>query len=368
MAGDFLAHQREFRLRVRSFVERQLTPRGGQWETDGCFPLAVVRQCARQQLISLDRERNAIAAEEIPRCESLGFALSVFVQANLVAPMLDELGTPGQKKRFLAPLLKGSQLGAVAVSEPSAGSDFAALETRAEKGRRGWRLNGNKTYITNAAIAQFIIVAARSEPGKGLDGISLFLVPVKNPGVSVRRLSMLGLRTSAAGAITLSNCEIPAGNLLGKPGQAFGYIQAGLNRERLFGGLACVAWAQHALDKTVRYVRGRKAFGSTLNRFQSVRHQIAEMHSRLAAARELNYSTFLRWMRGEPVTGEICTIKLFSYQVAQQVIADCLQLHGGLGYTDEHWCSRFYRDARALTIAAGTPEIMKEMIAAYLRL
>src|SRR5262252_1611098 len=178
MAGDFLPHRREFRMRVRSFVERQLIPRGEQWERDGEFPLSVFRQCAAERLISLDRECNAVAAEEIPRCESLGFALSVFVQANLVAPMLEELGTAPQKKRFLAPLLKGRQLGAVAVSEPSAGSDFAALQTRAEKSRRGWRLHGTKTYITNAAIAQFIIVAARSEPGEGLEGISLFLVPV----------------------------------------------------------------------------------------------------------------------------------------------------------------------------------------------
>jgi alkylation response protein AidB-like acyl-CoA dehydrogenase len=140
-----------------------------------------------------------------------------------------------------------------------------------------------------------------------------------------------------------------------------------LNSERLFGGLACVAWAQHALVKTQRYLRERLAFGKTLNQFQSLRHQMAEMQTRLEAARQLNYSVFRRWKLGQEVTQEICMIKLFSYQVAQDVIGNCLQMHGGLGYTSDHWCSRFYRDARALTIAAGTPEIMKEMIAAYMR-
>ncbi len=368
MPDDFLPHQSEFRMRVRTFVEQELVPRGEKWENERRFPLSILRSCARHEFISLDPERNAVVAEEIVKCESLGFAMSVFVQTSLVAPMLEELGTPGQMQQFLAPLLEGKHAGAMAVSEPLAWSDFAALKTRAEETRRGWRLNGVKTYITNAAIAQFIVVAAKTEPEAGLQGLSLFLVPVESKGVRVKPLPMLGLSTAATGEITLSNCEIPAKNLLGERGQAFTYIQAALNRERLFGGLACVSWAQYALGKTIHYVRNRSAFGSTLSRFQAVRHQIADLHSRLAAARQLNYSVFQHWLRGEQATHEICMVKLFSYQVAQQVVADCLQLHGGAGYVDDHWCSRFYRDARALTIAAGTPEIMREMIAAYLRL
>jgi len=179
---------------------------------------------------------------------------------------------------------------------------------------------------------------------------------------------MLGLDTSAAGQVTLTNCKIPASSMLGEPGQAFAYVQAGLNRERLFGGLACISWAQYSLDKTLRYLQGRSAFGTTLNRFQVIRHQVADLHARLQAARQLNYHAFRGWLRGENVTKEICMIKLFSYQTAQGVVESCLQLHGGAGYMDQHWCSRFYRDARALTIAAGTPEIMKEMIAVFLRI
>jgi acyl-CoA dehydrogenase len=368
MSNDFLPQHREFREHVRSFVEQRIKPLSGKWEKRGHFPASFLRICARQNLISLDREHNGIVAEELPRCESLGFALSVFVQTNLVAPMLEELGSAAQKKEFLAPLLLGDKAGAVAVSEPSAGSDFAALKTRAQKVGGGWRLNGTKTYITNAAIADFLIVAARTSPGPGLQNMSLFLVPARNKGVRIKRLSMLGLQTSAAGEITLTDCKIPADNLLGARGQAFACVQSGLNRERLFGGLACVSWAKYTLDKTIQYLQARSAFGSTLNKFQSIRHQIADMRTRLEAAAQLNYSVFHRWLRDENVTRDICMIKLFSYQTAQAVVGNCLQLHGGLGYMRDHWCSRFYRDACALTIAAGTPEIMKEMIAAYLRL
>jgi len=368
MLHDFLPQHQQFRAHVRSFVERELRPLSEKWEKQRQFSASIFHKCAQQKLISLDRERNGIVAEGLPKCESLGFALSLFVQANLVAPMLEELGSAAQKKEFLSPLLRGEKLGAVAVSEPSAGSDFAALQTKAQKTRAGWRLNGTKTYITNAAIAGFLIVAARTDPVPGLQGMSLFLVPASSKSVSIKRLSMLGLDASAAGQIKLTNCDIPANAMLGERGQAFAYVQSGLNRERLFGGLACVSWAQYTLDKTTRYLQGRSAFGATLNRFQAIRHQVADMHTRLEAARQLNYHTFHGWLRGANVTKEICMIKLFSYQAAQAVVESCLQLHGGVGYMDHHWCSRFYRDARALTIAAGTPEIMKELIAVYLRI
>jgi alkylation response protein AidB-like acyl-CoA dehydrogenase len=156
-------------------------------------------------------------------------------------------------------------------------------------------------------------------------------------------------------------------NLLGTEGEGFAYIQRALNRERLFGGIAAASWAEYAMERTIIFARQRHAFGQKISRFQAIRHQFADMATRLEAARQLNRATFERWLAGENVSRQICMIKLFSYQVAQDVIGSCLQLHGGLGYTDGHWSSRYYRDARALTIAAGTPEVMRDLIAAYLR-
>src|SRR5262249_45103692 len=156
------------------------------WETKGQFPSSILRLCATHGLISIDSERNAVVAEELPKCDCMGLALTVFVQANLVAPMLQRLGSKEQKRKLLPDLLVGKRVGAMAVSEPASGSDFAALKTRAESVRRGWRLSGVKTYITNAAIADFFIVAAQTDPGEGVQGLSLFLAPAKTKGVSVK--------------------------------------------------------------------------------------------------------------------------------------------------------------------------------------
>ncbi|MBI3853985.1 MAG: acyl-CoA dehydrogenase family protein [Verrucomicrobia bacterium] len=360
-------HQR-FRADVRAFVERKLKPHASKWERVGRFPRTVLEEFGQRGWLALDPQGNAVLAEELPRSESLGLALSVFVQSNLIAPLLAELGTKSQQEIFLPPLRRGKIMGAMAVSEPATGSDFAALQSTAQRKREHLVVNGVKTYITNGACADFLIVAARTRDEPGLGALSLLLISTATPGVRVKRLATLGLNSSAMGEIMLRNVRVPRSSLLGDEGAAFSYVQQALNRERLFGGLACVAWADYAMEKTVAFARQRQAFGKSLTRFQAIRHQFAEMATTLEAARQLNYAALNRWIAGKDATKEIGMVKLFSYQTAQQVIERCLQLHGGAGYLADHWISRFYRDARALTIAAGTPEIMKELIAAYLRL
>jgi acyl-CoA dehydrogenase len=356
---------RRFRASVRRFVESELRPRAAAWERRRALPRRAIAACARRGFLTVDPRRNAVLAEELPRSESPGLALTILVQFALVAPLLDSLATDGQKRRFLAPVLRGRSLGAVAVTEPGAGSDLAALGCHAEERRGVFAVTGIKTYITNAAGAEFLIVAAQTGPAAEM---SLLLVPAGTRGVRVERLEPLGLATTGMGRITFRNARVPVANLLGERGAGPSYVQEALNRERLFGGLAAVAWAEHIWRKTAVFARDRRAFGKPLIKFQAIRHQFAEIASSLEAARQLNYATYGRWLAGEDVTREICMIKLFSYQVVQDVVARCLQIHGGAGYLDDHWVSRCYRDARALTIAAGTPEVMKDHIAAYLRL
>jgi alkylation response protein AidB-like acyl-CoA dehydrogenase len=254
----------------------------------------------------------------------------------------------------------------MAVSEPAAGSDFASLRCQASPVRGGFRLSGDKTYITNAAAADFLVVAARI--GDTAGELTLFLVPARAVGVRIKRMRSLGLATTAMGHVTLRNCAVPRAAALGEVGQGFRYILEALNRERLYGGIGAVAWADRALEKTRAFLRERRAFGRSLNRFQAIRHQMADLATTLEAARQLNYAAFTRWADGKDATKEIAMVKLFTYREVQRAIEACLQLHGGLGYLDDHWTSRWYRDARALTIAAGTPEVMRELIAAYLRL
>jgi len=363
MNDPFKEEHEHFRRKVRGFVENELRPHASAWESAGEFPRSILQECARHGFIQNDPWLNAVLAEEMPRCESLGFALSFFVQTNLIIPVLEEFGSDAQKSTYLPLLRTGEAIGAMAVTEPGAGSDFAALTSAAEISGSDLILSGEKTYITNAALADILLVAVRIP--ELADGLTMVMVPAKQPGVSIERLETLGLCASGSGRIRLNACRVPRTNIIGTAGEGFVQVQRGLNRERLFGGLACVAWAQYALGKALDYARERTAFGNSLNRFQAIRHEFAEMATQLEAARSLNYRTFSRWVAGEAVTREICMIKLFSYQAAQQAITFCLQVHGGSGYMADHWTSRFYRDARALTIAAGTPEIMKDMIAAY---
>ena len=356
-----------FRAEVRRVVARDIAPAVPRWERAGQFPRRALRTCGRRGYLALDPARTAVLAEELTGCDSLGVALSIFVQAGLVGPLLRQTATPAQKRTFLTPLEAGRRVGAMAVTEPQAGSDFAALSCRATRDRRGFVVDGEKTYITAAAAADFLVVAVRIVSGTEPD-LSLLVVPTNAPGVRVATLSPMGLATTAMGHITFRRCRVADDAVLGAAGEGYGYIQEALNRERLYGGIGAVAWAQRALDRTTTFLRERRAFGRPLVRFQALRHQLADRATELEASRQLNYATFARWAAGDNMTKQIAMIKLFSYAAAQRAIETCLQMHGGAGYMADHWTSRWYRDARALTIAAGTPDVMRDLIAAHLRL
>lgn len=361
---------------MRRLVARDITPRVLSWERAARFPRPALLACGRRGFLALDPARTAILAEELVRCDSMGVALSVFVQTGLIAPLLDRLGTPEQKQRYLDRLRAGRLVGALAVTEPAAGSDLAGLQTaavirhsRAARGGAPLVLDGEKTYITCAAAADFLIVAARvTDRGRADADVSLVIVPADAAGVRVTALDPLGLATTAMGRVSLRGCRVPAESILGERGGGYGYVLDALNRERLYGGMGAVAWAERALEKTAAFLRTRRAFGRPVSRFQAVRHQLADCATALAAARQLNYAAYQQWAAGKPAMRDIAMVKLFSYREAQRAIELCLQLHGGLGYMNDHWTSRWYRDARALTIAAGTPEVMRDLIAAHLRL
>jgi alkylation response protein AidB-like acyl-CoA dehydrogenase len=256
----FRAEHEQFRQRVRLFVERELRPHSTSWERAGEFPRSVLQECARHELFQSDPWSNAILAEELPRCESLGFALSFFVQANLITPLFEEFGTIEQKSTYIPALRSGRMMGAMAVTEPDAGSDFSALQCRAELSGDDLVLHGEKTYITNAAFADFLITAVRI-PALSEDGLTLVLVPSNIAGVTVERLQTLGLCASGTARVSLDGCRVNKDQVLGAVGQGFGQVQRALNRERLFGGIACVSWADYAMRKTLLFARQRKAFG-----------------------------------------------------------------------------------------------------------
>jgi acyl-CoA dehydrogenase len=374
-SAPFDAGNEAFRLAVRRFVAREITPKAERWDRAETFPRPAIAACARRGYLALDPPRAAILAEELVRCGSLGVGLSVFVQAGLIAPLLEQFGAHKRASRLLRDVRAGRAVSALAVTEPGGGSDLAALQTAAvlhaakRKAEPYFVIDGEKTYISCAAAADSLIVAARVIENDTPDRhFSLFVVPADARGVRVTRLKTLGLGATAMGRVLVRRCRVPADALLGERGGGYACVQDALNRERLFGGLGAVAWAEYALERTAAFVRTRKAFGKPLGRFQAVRHQLADCATSLAAAAQLNYAAYTAWTAGTPALREIAMVKLFSYREAQRAVELCLQLHGGLGYMDDHWTSRWYRDARALTIAAGTPELMREIIAAHLRL
>ncbi|MGH7713044.1 MAG: acyl-CoA dehydrogenase family protein, partial [Gemmatimonadaceae bacterium] len=315
--------QDRFRASVRRFIRQHVAPRTERWERSGTFPRAAITACAKRGYLRLDGWRTAILAEELARSESLGTALSIFVQAGLIVPLLDRLAVAKQRSEFLDATAAGKRVGAMAVSEPGAGSDFAGLTCRAVSNKRGdFVIDGVKTYITCGAAADFVILAARQ--GEAPDAeLSLFVVPTALRGVRVERLTTLGLSTTAMGRLTFKACRVPSTHRLGEPGAAYSSIQEALNRERLFGGVGAVAWAQYALEKTAAYLRSRKAFGRQLNRFQAVRHEMADRATELEASRQLSYATLATWMAGKNVTKEIAMIKVFAYQAVQRTIETC---------------------------------------------
>jgi len=235
-AACFGPEHEVFRATARQFIVTELQPRAERWERTGAFPRRVLAACAQHGLLTTDALRSAVVAEEMPRCESAGLALTVFVQTTLVAPLLDRLGTDDQKRQVLAPLLNGKTLAAMAVTEPGAGSDVGQLSCSAEERRQTFVLNGVKTYITNAAHADVLVVGALTGHTP-MPEASLLLVPATTPGVRVERLRTLGLETSAMGRITFKNARVPRSGLLGERGAGFSYIQDALNRERRFGGV-----------------------------------------------------------------------------------------------------------------------------------
>jgi acyl-CoA dehydrogenase len=244
---------------------------------------------------------------------------------------------------------------------------MAGLTTRAVKDGRHYRVSGSKIFITNGVYGDLYFVAARTAPGtpgRRHDGISMFLVERGLPGFAVsRKLDKLGMRASDTAELTLDDCPVPAENLLGVEGRGFQQLAAGLQRERLMAGVLALSGAAQALEDTLAYLGQRQAFGEPLSRKQVLRHKVADLATEIEAARQLLYHAVARFVAGEDCATQVSMAKLFATEVANRVAYQAVQLHGGYGYMSEFPVERFFRDVRLWTIASGTSEIMREIVA-----
>src|SRR6185295_14801056 len=366
------------RKAVRAFIEKEVLPRVDAWEEAGQIPKSFWRRLGELGLLGLefpteyggaggDFLSSVVLGEEMARCRSGGVAFSVLVHTDMSSPWLTRYGTDAQKRRYLPGIVSGETVCALGITEPGTGSDMAGIATRAERDGDRYRLTGSKIFITNGVYGDLYFVAARTGPGtaeRRHAGISMFLVERDTPGFTVsRRLDKMGMRASDTAELALENCPVPAENLLGEEGRGFHQLAAGLQRERIMAAVLALSGAAQALDDTLAYVRERHAFGEPLAAKQALRNRIADMATEIEAARHLLYHAASLYTAGRGCVTEVSMAKLFATEVANRVAYQAVQLHGGYGYMREFGVERFFRDVRLWTIASGTSEIMREIIA-----
>jgi citronellyl-CoA dehydrogenase len=363
-----------FRRTVREFCERELAPHARAWDEAGEFPRELFRRFGELGLFGIrqDPEHGGSGldywyvvayAEELVRSRNSGLNMAMLVQGEIATPVIGELGTPDQKREFLAAAIRGERIAALAISEPDAGSDVASVRTTARRDGDDLVVNGAKMWITNGARADFLTMLVRTG-GEGHEGLSLLLFPTDVRGFEVsRKLEKVGNPSSDTAVLFFDDCRVPARLLLGEEGQGFYHAMTNFQGERLVAALQAVAGMQLMVEDAIRYGEERTAFGRPIARFQVWRHRLAEHLTAIEAARWLTYRACDLFARHQPAVKEISMAKLFACDLAQRVAYDCMQLHGGMGYVLETDIARAWRDVRATTIAGGSSEIMKEIIA-----
>jgi len=366
------------RKSVRAFVEKEVAPHVDEWEAAGRIPKSFWRRLGEVGFLGLefpaeyggaggDFLSSVVLGEEMARCRSGGVAFSVLVHTDMSSPWLTRYGNDAQKQKYLPGIIRGDTVCALGITEPGTGSDMANLSTRAVRNGDHYLLTGSKTFITNGVYGDLYFVAARTAQGtaeRRHDGLSMFLVERGLPGFTVsRKLDKMGMRASDTAELAFHECAVPAENLLGVEGRGFQQLAAGLQRERIMAAVLALSGAAQALEDTRAYLQERHAFGGPLSEKQALRHRMAEMATEIEAARHLVYHAAGLYNAGRDCITEVSMAKLFCTEVANRVAYQAVQLHGGYGYMREFSVERFFRDVRLWTIASGTSEMMKEIIA-----
>jgi alkylation response protein AidB-like acyl-CoA dehydrogenase len=369
----FSDEHEQLRQSIRSFVTRELAPHAEEWE-ETTFPDWVFGRMGELGFLGLsypeeyggqggDYYCNLVLAEEMVHSNSGGLAMGIAVHTDMATPPILRFGTEEQKRRYLVPSIRGERISCLGITEPDAGSDVAAIKTRAVRDRDEYVINGSKTFITNGHRADFILLVTKTDPDAGYDGFSLFLVDMDLPGVArEKKLEKLGMHASDTALLAFQDVRVPAEAMLGGEGKGFYEIMWELQGERLIGAAGAVAGAQRCFDRTLEYAKERTAFGRPIGRFQAIRHKFAEMATKIEAARQMTYTTAWRFANGEYPVREISMTKLYAARVACEVADECIQIHGGAGYMKEYGVERVWRDTRLNRIGAGTDEIMLDLI------
>ncbi|MCH2190366.1 MAG: acyl-CoA dehydrogenase family protein [Gammaproteobacteria bacterium] len=364
-----------FQDMVERFIKAEIEPHYEKWESDHIMPREFWNTMgdAGLLLVDFDEQYGAAGAgfevslmiqEQMCRYGLHGLASGYNIHANIIAPYIENIGSQEQKDHWLPKMVSGDAVAALAMTEPSAGSDLAALRTRAVKSGDEYVLNGSKVFITNGIHADVVVVAAKTDPSQGAKGVSLFLVDTSLPGFSTgKKIEKIGQHSSDTAELFFSDMRIPANALLGDEGKGFIYMMQELPRERLGCAAQAIGHAQGALEMTLEYVAERQAFGQAIGKFQNTRFKLADVKVELEMCRALYEQNKSKFATQEMSVEDAALLKYAATEMQLKAVNECLQLFGGYGYTDEYPISRFYRDARIQTIYAGSSEIMKEIVA-----
>ncbi|MBS2031906.1 MAG: acyl-CoA dehydrogenase family protein [Deltaproteobacteria bacterium] len=362
------------RAQARRFAESEIAPHARKWEEDEIFPRELYGKFAELGLLGVGYPETvggsggdithvlAVAEELIIHGKCVGAVVGVGSHGIALPPIVRH-GSAAQIDRFVKPVLRGEKIAALGITEPGAGSDVAGITTRARREGDFYIIDGAKTFITSGTRADVVTCAVRTG-GPGHGGISLLVVEKGAPGFSVsKKLDKLGWRASDTAELVFENARVPAANLIGEENAGFGYIVTNFVDERLLLAGNCVAIAELAYREAVHYAKERSAFGKSLMGFQVTRHKLAEMATRLAAARALTNEVIQRHMAGEVCFSLAAMAKNTATDMCSFVTDAAVQLHGGMGYMRESVVERLFRDARLYPIGGGTREIMNEIIA-----
>ena len=371
----FEADHDAYRDTVREFLAREVEPYYEQWEADRLIDRSAWLGAGKSGIIGLsipeefggsgvtDYRFRCVVSEEIARTATTSFGQSVTLQDDIAIPYIKDLGTEEQKRRWLPGMAVGELIGAIAMTEPGAGSDLQGVKSSAVRDGDHWILNGQKTFITNGIHADLVIVVARTDPSAGSRGFSLLVVERGMEGFSRgRKLHKVGLAAQDTAELVFENVRVPATNLLGTEGRGFVHLMERLPLERLSIAVNAIAAARSAYDWTSRYVFDRKAFGKRIGDLQNTRFALAEMSTEIEVTESHVDRCVLALNAGELTAVDASKAKWWATELQKRVVDRCVQLHGGYGYMMEYPIGRSYVDTRIQTIYGGTTEIMKEII------
>jgi alkylation response protein AidB-like acyl-CoA dehydrogenase len=364
-----------FRETAREFIKREIVPNVSNWESAGIVDREMFRHAGQAGLLAMavpeqyggggvsDFRFNAVIVEEMMAADAFASGMCITLHNDVVLPYFLELCSDEQRERWYPGLVSGDLMGAIAMTEPGAGSDLAGIQTTATRDGDSYVVNGSKTFITNGINSDLVVTAVKTDPDQRHAGMSLLVIEDGMPGFSRgRNLEKIGLHAQDTAELFFDDVRVPAANLLGQEGSGFLHLVSNLPQERLSLTTGSLAHAQTAFGWTLTYIKERRAFGQPIGSFQTIKHAMAEMRTELDIAQSYVDAQIMALNAGELTAEEAAKAKWWVTELENRVISRCLQLFGGWGYMEEYPIARAFRDARVQTIYGGTTEIMKEIV------